>query len=33
MSREKPKRTAFARARVPMRVTGTETLVVGINVL
>jgi hypothetical protein len=33
MRREKLKRMAFARARVPMRGTGTETLVVGLKVL
>jgi hypothetical protein len=33
MLREKLKRTAFARARVPMRGTGAETLVVGLKVL
>jgi hypothetical protein len=32
MPREKSKRKAFARARVPMRDTGTETLVVGLKV-
>jgi hypothetical protein len=33
MLREKPKRIAFARARVPMRGTGAESLVVGMKVL
>jgi hypothetical protein len=33
MSREKLKRTASARARVPMRGTGAEALVVGLKVL
>jgi hypothetical protein len=33
MPRKKPKRIAFARARVPMRGTGTETFVVGMKVL
>jgi hypothetical protein len=33
MPREKLKRTASARARVPMRGTGTETFVVGLKVL
>jgi len=33
MLREKPKRTVFARVRVPTRGTGAETLVVGLKVL
>jgi hypothetical protein len=33
MLREKLKRIAFARVRVPMRGTGTESLVVGLKVL
>jgi hypothetical protein len=33
MLREKPKRIAFARVRVPMRGTGAEAFVVGLKAL